>query len=188
MQNRKDFYFKKAKKEGYAARSIYKLLEINKKYDLIKPNSRVLDLGSAPGSWVQACLKLKVKEITGVDINTVKVQHKNFKFIKEDIYNLDAKKLKDYDVVLSDLAPNTSGNKDLDAEKSIELSTKALEIAKTALKPNGNFLVKVFQGPNFEVLLKEIKSNFSFCKSFKPKSSRKESKETYIVAKDYINK
>ena len=188
MQNRKDFYFKKAKKEGYLARSIYKLLEINKKYDLIKPNSRVLDLGSAPGSWVQACLKLNVGEITGIDIDKVKVQHPRFKFINEDIYKLDTKKLKNYDTVLSDLAPKTSGNKDLDAEKSIQLSYKALEIARLVLKQNGNFLVKVFQGPDFESLLKEIKKYFSFCKCFKPKSTRSSSKEIYVVAKGYINR
>ncbi|MBU2639418.1 MAG: RlmE family RNA methyltransferase [Nanoarchaeota archaeon] len=187
MQNRKDYYFKKAKTQGYLARSIYKLLEINKKYNLITPNSRVLDLGTSPGSWVQACLKLKVKEIIGIDITEAKIKNPNFVFLKEDISKLDIKNLKEFDVVLSDLAPSTSGNKQLDSEKSIELSDKAFNIAKKVLKPNGNFLVKVFQGPGFEELFNEIRKNFKFCKSYKPKSTRKSSKEIYIVAKNFIN-
>ncbi|MAG52396.1 MAG: hypothetical protein CMH62_00365 [Nanoarchaeota archaeon] len=183
---RKDFYFKKAKSQGYLARSIYKLFEVNKKYKLISPNSKVLDLGCSPGSWVQACLELNVKEIVGVDINEVKIEDKRFKFIKKDINKLDTKKLGKFDVVLSDLAPSTSGNKDLDVDRSINLSYTALKIAKKTLKPNGNFLVKVFQGSEFEELLKEIKKYFQFTKSYKPKSTRKSSKEIYIIAIKYI--
>ena len=181
---RKDFYFKKAKQQGYLARSVFKLLEINKKYGLIKENSTVLDLGCSPGSWIQACLKLKVKHVTGIDINEVTLKDPKFTFIQEDINKV--KSLEKFDVVLSDLAPSTSGNKDLDVDKSITLSYKALEIAKNNLKEHGNFLVKVFQGENFENLLKEIKLNFEFTKSFKPRSSRSSSKEIYIIAKNYI--
>ena len=186
MQNRKDFYFKKAKSQGYVARSAYKLLEINKKYNLIDKDSRVLDLGSSPGSWVQACLKLKVKEVIGIDLTETKITSSHFIFLKEDISKVDTKNLKKFDVVLSDLAPSTSGNKELDSDRSIELSNKAFKIAKKVLKPGGNFLVKVFQGEEFEPLLKKIKTDFSFCKSYKPKSTRKNSKEIYIVAKNFI--
>ena len=184
---RKDHYFKKAKSQGYLARSIYKLLEINKKYNLISKNSRVLDLGTSPGSWVQACLKLGVKEVIGVDISEAKITNPSFVFLKENISKLNTNNLKKFDVVLSDLAPSTSGNKELDSDRSIELSNKAFKIAKKVLKPNGNLLVKVFQGEAFENLLKKIKKHFKFCKSYKPKSSRKNSKEIYIVAKNYIN-
>ncbi len=183
---RKDFYFKKAKKEGYLARSIYKLFEINKKYNLIKKDSKVLDLGCSPGSWIQACLKLEVKEITGIDLKEVNISDPKFTFIKKDINKVDFKKK--IDTILSDLAPSTSGNKDLDVDKSIELSKTALKIAKKTLKKNGNFLVKVFQGEGFEDLLKEIRQHFEFVKSYKPKSTRKESKEIYIIAKNFINK
>ena len=186
MKDRKDHYFKKAKREGYVARSAYKLLEINKKYNLIKRNSRVLDIGSSPGSWVQACLKIGAKEIIGVDIEATKVQSTNFIFLREDINDLDIESLKKFDVVLSDIAPSTTGNRDLDIYRSIELSEKAFEIAKEVLKEDGNFLVKVFQGEGFEELLKKIKKHFKFCKSYKPKSTRKESKEIYIVATNYI--
>ena len=186
MKNRKDFYFRKAKEEGYVARSIYKLLEINKKYNLIKNDYRVLDLGSSPGFWVKACLKLNVKEIIGVDIIDVKIKNPKFTFIKDDINKIDLESLGRFDVVISDMAPKTMGNKFLDSERSIELSFKALEVAKTVLKKDGNFLVKVFQGSNFEELAKKINSSFEFSKSYKPKSTRKESKEIYIIAKGLI--
>ncbi len=185
MENRKDFYFRKAKSEGYLARSIYKLLEVNKKYNLIKKNDKVLDIGCSPGSWTQACLKLNVSEVIGIDIQEVKVEDEKFTFIKKNINKINLAKLGNFDVVLSDIAPSTSGNKDLDAYKSYELSLKSLETAKKVLKENGNFLVKVFQGEEFESLLSEIRKNFSFVKSFKPKSTRSASKEIYIIAKDY---
>lgn len=182
---RKDFYFRKAKEEGYLARSVYKLLEINKKYNLIIKEDRVLDIGCSPGSWVQACLKLKVSEVIGVDIQEAKVEDNKFKFFKKDINKIDLDKLGKFDIVLSDIAPSTSGNKDLDSYKSYELSLKAFEIAKKVLKEKGNFLVKIFQGGEFPSLLTEIKKNFVFCKSYKPKSTRYSSKEIYIIAKNY---
>lgn len=182
---RKDFYFRKAKKEGFLARSIYKLLEINRKYQIISRNSRILDLGCSPGSWTQACLKLKAGKIVGIDLDNAKVKAPNFTFIKEDINKIDIEKLEKFDIVLSDLAPSTSGNKDLDSEKSLQLASKALEIAKKVLKKDGNFLVKIFQGENFDNFLKEVKKEFYFCKSYKPKSTRKNSKEIYIVAKNF---
>lgn len=185
MQNRKDFYFKKAKEEGYLARSVYKLLEINKKYKIIKNNDRVLDIGCSPGSWTQGCLKLKVSEVIGVDIQEAKIEDNKFKFFKKDINKIDLDKLGEFDVVLSDIAPSTSGNKDLDSYKSYELSLKSLEVAKKVLKEHGNFLVKIFQGEEFSSLLAEIKKNFVFVKGYKPKSTRSSSKEIYIIAKDY---
>lgn len=182
---RNDFYFKKAKEEGYLARSIYKLLEINKKYNLIKRNDRVLDIGCSPGSWTQACLKLNVSEVIGIDIQEVKIEDEKFTFIKKDINKIDLKKLGTFDVVLSDIAPSTSGNKDLDSYKSYELSLMSLEVAKKVLKENGNFLVKIFQGEEFPSLLSEIRKSFTFVKSFKPKSTRSASKEIYIISKEY---
>lgn len=182
---RKDHYFKKAKREGYLARSIYKLFEINKKYKLIKKDDRVLDIGCSPGSWVQACLRMGVSEVIGIDIEQAKVKASNFNFIKKDVNKINPLDLGQFDVVLSDLSPSTSGNKDLDSRKSFELSFKAFDTAKNVLKKNGNFLVKIFQGEEFETLLKEIRKNFSFCKSYKPKSTRPSSKEIYIIAIGY---
>lgn len=180
-----DKFSKKAKKEGFLARSAYKLIDLNKKYKLIKKDDIVLDLGCSPGSWVQVALKLKAERIIGIDIQEAKFKDKNFEFILEDIYNLDTSKIGKFDVVLSDLAPATTGIKNIDTEKSIELSKKAFEITKQVLKQGGNFLCKVFQGATFNDLLKDIKNNFEFCKCSKPIASKKTSKEIYIVAKGF---
>lgn len=183
MENRKDSYFRRAQAENYVARSAYKLLELNKKYNLIKKNNLVLDLGSSPGSWAQVCLKLKVKRVVGIDLSHTKVKDKDFRFIKDDIGNIDVENTGKFDVVLSDLAPNTTGN--FDAEASVDLSRKAWTIAKKVLKKNGNFVCKVFQGRGFEELTKEIRKDFEFFKISKPDASRKRSKEIYMIGKLY---
>jgi len=185
MLNRKDAYFMKAKREGYVARSAYKLIELNRKYNLIKKDDVVLDLGSSPGSWVQVCLKLKVRRIVGVDLEQSKIDNENFEFINESIGSLKVKEMGKFDAVLSDVAPNTSGH--MDAENSIDLTKDAFQIARKVLKPNGNFLAKVFQGTGFEELIRDVRKDFEFFKISKPKASRKESKEIYLVGKGFKN-
>ena len=188
MYERKDYYFNKAKKEGFRARASFKLLQINKKYDLIKKNDSVLDLGCAPGSWMQAVKKIQNGKgyILGIDIVPVK-SIPDTDFILGDITKKET--LKDvkqkFNVVLSDMAPKTSGKKDIDVELSIELSEKAFNTAKKYLKPKGNFLCKVFQGKGYEELLKKVKSQFEFAKTFIPPATRQGSKEVYIVAKGF---
>jgi len=189
LKNRKDFYFKKAKEEGYRARSAYKLFELNKKYNLIKRNDRVLDLGCNPGSWLQAASKISNGLVVGVDILPMK-EIKNVNFIQANVTDkktIDMIKSisNEFDVILSDMAPKTSGIKELDHNKSIYLSEKALEIAENLLVNNGNFLCKVFQGEFFKEFLDNIKKKFEFVKSSKPESSRRESKEIYIIAKGF---
>ncbi|MBS3171763.1 RlmE family RNA methyltransferase [Candidatus Woesearchaeota archaeon] len=189
LKNRKDFYFKKAKEEGYRARSAYKLFELNKKYNLIKRSDRVLDLGCNPGSWLQAASKISNGLVVGVDILPVK-EIKNVNFIQANVTDkktIDMIKSisNEFDVILSDMAPKTSGIKELDHNKSIYLSEKALEIAENLLVNNGNFLCKVFQGEFFKEFLDNIKKKFEFVKSSKPESSRRESKEIYIIAKGF---
>ncbi len=190
LKNRKDFYFRKAKEEGYRARSAYKLFELNKKYNLIKRNDRVLDLGCSPGSWLQAASKISNGLIVGVDILPVQ-QIKNVKFIQADITDKGTLDMirsfsNEFDVILSDMAPKTSGIKELDHNKSIYLNEKALETAKELLAKKGNFLCKVFQGEYFKEFLDEVKKQFEFVKSSKPESSRKESKEIYIICKGFL--
>jgi len=189
LKNRKDFYFKKAKEEGYRARSAYKLFELNKKYNLIKRSDRVLDLGCNPGSWLQAASKISNGLVVGVDILPMK-EIKNVNFIQANVTDkktIDMIKSisNEFDVILSDMAPKTSGIKELDHNKSIYLSEKALEIAENLLVNNGNFLCKVFQGEFFKEFLDNIKKKFEFVKSSKPESSRRESKEIYIIAKGF---
>ena len=182
---RKDKYFKKAKKEGFLARSAYKLIELNKKYQLILPGDKVLDIGCSPGGWVQVALLLKARRVIGIDLQEAKVKNKDFKFMMGDVNKIDINKIGSVNVVLSDVAPNVSGIKNIDSEESIDLSNKAFNIAKKVLKRNGNFLCKVFMGKGFDDLIKKVEKKFEFCKTSKPKASRKKSKEIYIVAKGF---
>ncbi|MEK6856706.1 MAG: RlmE family RNA methyltransferase [Nanoarchaeota archaeon] len=184
MIKRKDYFFKKAKKEGYLARSSYKLIELNRKYNLIKRNSDVLDVGCSPGSWVQVCLKLNVRRIVGVDIEKAKIEDKKFEFHNEDIGKIEIDKFGKFDTVLSDISPKTKGF--FDAEESVELSRKAWDVAKKVLKPKGDFLCKVFQGAEFDEFAREVRKSFSFFKISKPKASRKESREMYLIGKGFL--
>ncbi len=181
----KDKFTIKAEEEGFRARSAYKLIFMNKKYNLIKKNDNVLDLGAFPGSWMQICLNLNAK-VTGVDIKQIQSM-KGGRFILGDVYDqktLDKiEKNAKYDVVLSDLSPRTTGI--LDQELSLELSMQAFEIVKKFLRRNGNFVCKIFQGQGFNEFLFELRKNFNFVKSVKPEASKKKSKEMYFVCKGY---
>ena len=191
LKNRKDFYFRKAKEEGYNARSVYKLFELNKKYNLIKKGDRVLDLGCSPGSWLQGAAKIAGFNglVVGVDILPVN-KIKGVNFIQADITDKTTVDMiksfsEGFDVVLSDMAPKTSGIRELDHNKSIYLSEKAVGICKEVLVEKGNFLCKVFQGGYFKEFLDEVRKEFEFVKSSKPESSRKESKEIYVICKGF---
>lgn len=180
----KDFYTRKSREEGYYARSVYKLKQINKKYYLIKKGNKVLDLGCSPGGWTQASLEIIGNKgfVTGIDINPIRpIKSKNFKFIKSDIAKTEIKDK--FDVVLSDMAPKTTGMQDLDHERSYDLAKIALEIAKKHLKEKGNFLCKIFQGAHYKEFMDEVKENFEFVKTVKPEASKRKSKEMYIVGK-----
>ena len=181
----KDKFTLKALDEGYRARSVYKLLFMNRKYKLIKKNDLVLDLGCISGSWMQVCSDLKTKVI-GVNIKQI-TSMEGAKFILGDIYETKTlekiKQYEKYDVVLSDLAPKTTGIND--QELSLDLSMQAFEIAKQVLRRDGNFLCKIFQGQGYNEFLKELKKSFNFVKSVKPEASKKESKEMYFVCMGY---
>jgi len=178
----RDKHTLKAWSEGFLGRAIYKLREINKKYDIIKKKDKVLDLGCYPGSWVQYLLNLDCK-VYGVDVK--KVEGLKFKFINKDVYDnsLFEEIGGDFDAVVSDLAPNTTGIKDLDQERSLDLCYRALEIAKKVLKKNGNLVVKIFDNNRLNEYVKEVRKNFKQVRIFKPNVSKKKSKEIYIVCK-----
>jgi len=194
----REYYTVKAREEGYPARSVYKLKEIDEKYHIFRKGDKVLDLGCAPGSWLIYIAK-KIRnqgKVIGLDIKNIKKINgfDNIFFAKVDI--LRAKKeefekinkkfgLKDYNVIVSDLAPKTCGIKFVDSAKSYELSKKALDIAKIFLVDEGNFVCKIFEGEMTNNFLEETKKNFKFVKKFRPKAIRKRSKEIYIVAKDF---
>ena len=192
--SKRDFYWKKAKEESYPSRAVFKLKEINDKYKLFKRGDKVLDLGSSPGSWLMYIAKEigpKGKAV-GLDIENLKIGiGENVLFFKKDVFKdeiFSCQALKDkFDSVVSDLAPKTSGIKFTDSEKSLELSQKALEIAKAVLKEKGNFLCKIFEGEETQNFLKEIKKNFEFIKKFRPKATPRGSKEIYIIAKNFLS-
>lgn len=185
-----DHFFHRAKKENYLARAVYKLDEIQKKYRLIRPGNRVLDLGASPGSWVQLASGIVGPSglVVGVDIKPVVAQFPScVRMLQRDVFDVDLTEeiLRDYapfDVVLSDMAPSTSGIKSADAARSALLVERALELARLTLKPQGHFLAKIFQGSDFHSLLQQIKRLFGEVRNVKPEASRKQSKEIYMLA------
>jgi 23S rRNA (uridine2552-2'-O)-methyltransferase len=185
-----DHYSVQAKKERYPARSVYKLKEAQQKFRLIKKDDRVLDLGSAPGSWLLYAAELTGKrgDVLGIDLKSVTVEiPSQVQTLVADILNMDQAWIEHqglanrFDVVLSDMAPATTGNKMIDAERSVQLCRAALNIARMALRPGGSFMCKIFQGEGFKEYSDAVRSCFKNHKIFKPKSSRRESKEIFIV-------
>ncbi|MBW1615618.1 MAG: RlmE family RNA methyltransferase [Deltaproteobacteria bacterium] len=185
-----DHYTVKAKKENYPARSIYKLQEIQKKYNIIKRGGRVLDLGFAPGSWLLYAAHSTGEDgsVIGIDIkDTDIVLPNNAKVIKADIFEYQDNELfadNRFDVVLSDMAPDTTGNSFVDSARSLNLAEAAFLIAKKTLAPKGSFVCKIFFGEDFKAFTDKVKGYFKEFKIFKPKTCRKQSKEIYIVGKD----
>ena len=180
-----DHYSQQAKKERFPARSVYKLEEIQKKHRLIKKGDTVLDLGCAPGSWLLYAAKLTGPKgrVIGVDLKPVTIQVSlHIKIISADVSTLDIESLeKDFNVVLSDMAPATTGHKAVDAARSYNLCETALKIAQSILLPGGSFVCKIFQGPDFNLFLDAVRAGFKGLKIFKPQSSRKASKEIYVI-------
>ena len=175
----KDKFTTRAKAEGYKARSVYKLKNINNKFGLIHTGDKVLDLGAWPGSWSQYCLNLKA-EVDSIDLKEVKIEGVNF--IEADVFDEELfEKLGEYDVVISDLAPKTVGIKKADNESSFDISMRALEIANKVLKKGGNFVCKIFNSELFSEFTERVKDNFKVVKIIKPEASRKRSKEVYVV-------
>ena len=191
MKRIKDHYFHKAKKEGYAARSVYKIQEIDKKNRILNPGNKVLDLGCSPGSWLQYASS-KVGNsgyVLGVDLQPVKISiPANVKVIQADIFALTDQELqikgKQVDVILSDMAPKTSGISITDTHRSFELNKKVLNLANDILCPKGLLLLKAFQSVLLDELRSELRKMFAKVKLCKPKSSRSESAEIYILGTD----
>lgn len=187
-----DHYSQKAKKENFPARSVYKLKEIQQKFRLISKGDRVLDLGCAPGSWTKYAGQVTGTQGQVIGIDLKKVSEKlpaNVTVLTGDVFDLaekDKENLaaiigKEYHIVLSDMAPATTGRKDVDAARSYHLCQAALTIAQKVLLPGGSFVSKIFQGEDFNEFKQAVNDSFDSHKIFKPQSCRKESKETYII-------
>lgn len=190
MPRWKDHYSKRAQLEQYPARSVYKLKEAQKKYRLIKKGDQILDLGCAPGSWTLYAAKLIGKQGRILGIDREELTHNmpsQAKILTADVLEIDRSWLEKqdllncFDVVLSDMAPATTGNKMVDATRSFELCQAALNIAEMALKPDGSFMCKIFQSEEFEKFSESVRGRFRKHRIFKPRSSRKDSKEIFVL-------
>jgi 23S rRNA (uridine2552-2'-O)-methyltransferase len=190
-----DPFVLKARTEGYRSRAAFKLIEINQKFQLLKPNMKILDLGAAPGGWSQIAAKLISSNkdrpnIVAVDLLEIEPLPGVITMVK-DFLEPDAKDLiiealgEKVDIVMSDMAANTTGHTKTDHIRIMELCEKAVQFSYEILKPGGHFIAKIFKGGTEVELLTEIKQKFSVVKHFKPKSSRKESSEEYLVAMNF---
>lgn len=191
-EHRRDYFYRQAKLEGYRSRAAYKLLQANQRYHFIKRGYIVLDLGCAPGGWLQVAGQLVGPNgyVLGVDIRPIELLKKpNIHFMKSSISDtemprrvLDAIGHK-VDVVLSDASPNISGVWEVDHTRQIDLAGSTLSIARSTLHENGNYFVKVFDGPLLKKFLSQVKQHFSEVRVIKPQASRSRSAEHYILAK-----
>lgn len=187
-----DFYTQKAKKEGYPARSVYKLEEMDQKFQLIRPGMRILDVGASPGSWsLYAIRKLKdTGLLAGVDLKPLNLNRKfpNFAFYQGDIFTEEAgaflRERGPYDLLMSDAAPNTSGNRLVDTRKSFDLVELVINLAREQVGRGGSMVVKVFQGGDEDELFERMGQLFERVKRFKPKAVRSESFEIYFIGLD----
>ena len=192
----KDHYYNKAKKDKFLARSVYKLEEIDKKNNIISKGDSVLDLGYYPGSWIQYT-SIKVGEkgsVTGIDIQPINKNLsslKNVTLFENDIFEInsldDVGIEKPFDVVLSDMAPKTTGIKRVDQDRSLALVENVFESLPIFLKEGGNFIIKVFDSQDAQNFLKSKKGFFKNFTFLKPKSTRSVSKEFFVIGKDFNN-
>jgi 23S rRNA (uridine2552-2'-O)-methyltransferase len=185
---RHDPFFQRARKQGFVARSAFKLEEMDQHFQLIRKRARVLDLGCRPGSWLQYVAKVAGEgaQLVGVDRTPLDVVMPHCRVLVGDVFDLAPAELVGelgaFDVVLSDMAPDTCGVRSADQARSEALFERALFIAEQTLVPGGHFVGKLFQGPDFQKLIKRARAEFSEVRMFKPEASRKESIEQYMVA------
>ena len=189
-KQRRDIYVRKSKVDGYRSRAAYKLIEIDEKFKIFRNGISVIDLGAAPGSWSQyLSKKIKNSKIISIDLREMEAIH-NILQIKGDFTEKKYQfKIKDFfksnvDVVLSDMAVNTTGNKNIDSIYTGELCMEAMIFSKKILNTDGKFISKIFMGSTFNEIITEAKLIFKEVKVFKPKSSRKDSKESFIICKN----
>ena len=186
IKQHRDQFFKKSKTLGYRSRASFKLIELNKKYKFLKRNTNLLDLGSFPGGWSQVASQIiRAGRIMSIDIKNME-PIKDVRFFKGDILSNETKSAvtkyfkSNLDVILSDMAADTTGNKSLDSIRTNQLCADVINFSKETLKPKGVLVSKIFMGEDFLEVKNLAKSTFNKVNFFKPKSSRKESKETYL--------
>ena len=190
QERKRDYYYKKAKEEKYRSRAAYKLLQAVKKYKFISNGDVVVDLGAAPGGWIQAASRIIGKNgfVLGVDLKPIKpFLQDNIQTVIGDINEEETLQQilsilpEKADVVISDVSPNISGIWEVDHARQIALAEQSMKIALKVLKPSGNFFVKVFQGDMFDDFVKKVKKHFRVVKIVKPKASRAKSSEMFVL-------
>ncbi|MBC7714348.1 MAG: RlmE family RNA methyltransferase [Rhizobacter sp.] len=190
----KDHFFHKAKKENFLARSVYKLEEIDERFKILKKNDNVIDLGYHPGSWIQYTSKKVLPDgvVIGADvrdINKTLLNIKNVRLFQKDVLTIETMEelgvSDQFDVVLSDMAPNTTGIQSTDQARSLNLVEMVFFLLPKFLKPGGNVVVKVFESNDAQLFLKEQKKNFSEFHYLRPKSTRSVSKEYFVIGKNF---
>ncbi len=187
--NPKDHFFKKAKAEDYLARSVYKLQEIDQKCKIVGKSDLIVDLGAAPGSWSQYCLRKMGDKgrVIGIDLTPVTIKDTRYVFYNEDIFKINwpeqlaALNVEKVDVVLSDMAPKTTGIKLTDQMRSLELCEMALAFSDSYLRRGGHFVCKLFHSDNFKEFQNSMKKQFKKVEVLKPESTRKISKEIFLI-------
>jgi len=193
QEKKQEHFYKKAKKEGYRARSAYKLLQIQKKFNIIKQGDIVVDLGAAPGGWSQVALELVGEHglVVGIDLQSIKPID-GIIFLQGDI--TDEASINELirtigktgaQTILSDMAPNISGNYSMDHARSIHLGQQAFNLAEHILDKHGHFVCKVFQGELLNEFVTMLHKRFQSIKRFNPKASRKSSSEQYLICKSF---
>jgi 23S rRNA (uridine2552-2'-O)-methyltransferase len=194
-----DYYFKKAKKEKYPARSVYKLEEAQVKHKFLRPDDSVLDLGCQPGSWSMYAARTVGPggSVIGIDLKDGKkvrlskaaeIEYHRADIMEPEFIEWLQKVKKSFRVVLSDIAPRTSGNKWVDQQQSIRLAERVIEIAEVLLENGGNIYFKVFEGEDFKELVDSLRKKFKTTRIVKPKSSRSESREVFVLGMGFIKR
>jgi 23S rRNA (uridine2552-2'-O)-methyltransferase len=186
---RKDDYYNRAKQEGYRSRAAYKLKQLNEESHLVESGDTVVDLGAAPGGWLQVAAELAGEHgtVVGVDLQRIKdidgVETVRGDMTDEEVREDLVEQVGEADAVVSDMAPNMTGEYNLDHARSVHLARQAFETAMEVLAPGGDFVAKVFDGPDVQDLKADIEREFRYVREVRPKASRKESSELYLVAK-----
>ena len=188
-RQKRDFYVKQAKKQGYLSRAAYKLIEIEKKFNILTNSKKILEFGAAPGGWSQVALEVNPKiEITAIDILDLKINHPQINFYKEDFLNFNYNKKKNYyDLILSDIAPNTTGHQSTDHLRIATMLFDIIELLEKVLVSDGAFITKIWKGSEEKEIINQLKKKFKFVSYFKPDSSRKDSAEIFIVSRNFIS-
>ena len=186
-RQKNDFYVKKARKQGYLSRAAYKLIEIEKKFNILKQSVNLLEFGAAPGGWSQVALEINPKiQITAIDLLELKINHPQITFFKEDFLQFNFNKIKkNFDLILSDIAPNTTGHKSTDHLRLSSMLFDMIETLDQVMIQGGVFVTKIWKGSEEIEIINILKKKFDKVSYFKPDSSRKDSVEIFIIAKKF---